>query len=178
MPVDFLNRSRYVLPCGGDKCVFRDASREFRGACDGVFVGDVFSRKERVMQMWKRVMLVGLVAAVTPFVSGCFMIVAAGGAAAGTVAYVRGELKVTLDKGMKDCREATARAIDSLKLQKISETGDAVVAEFKAQNAQGENIVIKLDRLSDDATQARIRIGNLGDQNMSHRILDEIKGHL
>ena len=130
------------------------------------------------MQVWKRVAVVGLVVLAAPFVTGCFMIVAAGGAAAGTVAYVRGELKVTLDHEMRDCREATARAIDSLRLRKISETGDAVVAEFRTQNAQGDNIVMRLDRLSDEATELRIRIGTLGDQNMSHRILDEIKGHL
>ncbi|OGV61529.1 MAG: hypothetical protein A3K19_07265 [Lentisphaerae bacterium RIFOXYB12_FULL_65_16] len=112
------------------------------------------------------------------FSGGCVAFLLAGGAAGGAVAYVRGELQVTLDYSIDACRTATAKAVESLQLTKKSETGDAVCAQFALENAQTTPINIKLERVSDSSTRLVIRVGTFGDQNVSQRVLDEIKSQL
>lgn len=109
--------------------------------------------------------------------SGC-VVVAAGAAGAGTVAYVRGELQATLDKPLADVNRASLRAIEQLKFAKVSEKEDALTAQIVARTADDTKIEIKIESVSSALVKVRIRVGLVGDDRISHAILDKIKENL
>jgi hypothetical protein len=109
--------------------------------------------------------------------SGC-LIVAAGAAGAGTVAYVRGELDATLGNPYSPVVDAAARAMTQLQFATVSESRDAFNAEIIARTSQDKKIDITLSRQGDDLTQLKIRIGLFGNEEESRAILDRIKSNL
>ena len=119
-------------------------------------------------------------AAVISLTSGCFLVAvgAAGAAGAGTVAYIRGDLSVTLDQGYEAVANATERAVDQMHFAKISETRDATAAELVLRNAQDKRIDLKLTKQADQLVKLQIRVGTFGDETISRAILDRIRGNL
>ena len=107
---------------------------------------------------------------------GC--VVAAVGAGAGAVAYIRGELQATLDSSLNATNRATVRAISQLEFAKVSENKDALTSTITARTAQDKKVVITLTKVSDTVTKVRIRVGVFGDEAISMAILDKIKAAL
>jgi hypothetical protein len=109
--------------------------------------------------------------------SGC-MAVAAGAGAGAAVAYVRGDLDATLNGNLDRSVRAVNRAIDQLKFAKVSEHTDALQAIIVARNASDKRIELRLDKLADDATKLKIRVGTFGDDALQVAILEKIKNNL
>ena len=109
--------------------------------------------------------------------SGC-LLVAAGAAGAGTVAYVRGELTASLGNEFGAVTKATGRAIEQLKFAKVSESADALSAQFVVRTAQDKKIEIVLTKVGEELTKVEIRVGVFGDETVSMTILDKIKANL
>jgi hypothetical protein len=109
--------------------------------------------------------------------SGC-LVVAAGAAGAGTVAYIRGELDASLQGNHDTVVAATNRAVDDLKFARISETKDALTAVIVARTADDKKIDIKVVRISDNLSKVQIRVGIFGDEFVSVSILERIKANL
>lgn len=107
------------------------------------------------------------------FQSGC--VVAAVGAGAGAVAYIRGELEATLDSSLNATVKATDRAISQLEFAKVSEKKDALSANLIARTAQDKKVEIDLIKVGDKVTKVKIRVGVFGDEAVSMAILDKIK---
>ena len=112
-----------------------------------------------------------------PFVSGCAVILA-GGAGAGTVAYIKGELQTNLEASLEKSIEATRSAVENLKFIKISEKVDKLTGEIIARTSQDKKITIKLNKVTENTTKISIRVGMFGDQSLSHSLLEEIKKEL
>lgn len=106
--------------------------------------------------------------------AGC-LIVAAGAAGAGTVAYVKGELEASLDASYRGVVNASGRAIDALELHKISENGDATRTVIVARTADDRRVHITVNKVADSLTKVSIRVGTFGDETLSRTILDRIK---
>ena len=109
--------------------------------------------------------------------SGC-MAVAAGAGAGATVAYVRGDLDSTLNAGLDKSVRAVNKAIEQLQFAKVSEKKDALEAIIIARNAADKKIELHLNKLGDDATKLKIRVGTFGDDTLQVAILEKIKGNL
>lgn len=109
--------------------------------------------------------------------AGC-LLVAAGAAGAGTVAYVRGELTASLGNDLGAVEKATGRAIEQLKFAKVSETADALSARFVVRTAQDKKIEVVLTKIGEALTKVEIRVGVFGDETVSMTILDKIKANL
>lgn len=109
--------------------------------------------------------------------SGC-VVVAAGAAGAGAVAYVRGELESNISRSVDDVFQATQRALGNLEFAKISEQKSAVDAVLVSRTALDKKIEIKLQRTGDKMTKVKIRVGLLGDETLSMTILDKINAEL
>ena len=124
-------------------------------------------------------MAVALAAAVAVLQTGCVLFVAGAAAAAGvgTYAYVNGELKgseaVSLDKAW----DASQAAMKDLEFPITTKSKDALQAELTARNSADKKIVIALKKVSDGATEIRIRVGTFGDESLSQLILEKIKSH-
>src|SRR6185369_6313260 len=98
--------------------------------------------------------------------TGCIA-VAAAGAGAGTVAYIRGELDASLSNNLDVVDGATNRAIEQLRFAKISESADAIARVITLRTAEDKKIEVKLTRTSDAVTRVRIRVGIFGDETLS-----------
>ena len=127
----------------------------------------------RRLQRPVRLLAVTLLATALAFTSGC-VVVAAGAAGAGTVAYLRGELDATVTGPLDTVDAAANRAVQRLQFVKISEAKDALVAEIVARTAQDKKITITLNKVGDTLTRVRIRVGLFGDETISRALLDQI----
>ncbi len=124
----------------------------------------------------KAAVVLGLAAALGS-TSGC-LVVAAGAAGAGTVAYVRGELDAHVSADYEAVDRAARRAVSQLEFLLINEKRDAFTADITARSAADKKIEIKLAKQADNLTKVQIRIGLFGDEMMSRAILDRIKADL
>jgi hypothetical protein len=116
-----------------------------------------------------------LAAATLALLPGCAAVIVGGAAAAGTVAYVRGELQANVDGSIPKTAQAVNRAFTQLKFSKISEVGDALTLKIKGRTGQDEAVTVVLEKITDLSTRVRIRVGTFGDQTRSSAILEEIK---
>ncbi len=110
--------------------------------------------------------------------SGCVAVVAAGAAGAAAVAWVRGELQTTLPADLDRSFGATKEAIEELQFVKVSERKDALLGVIVARNAADKKIEIKLENMAGNVTKIGIRVGVVGDQDLSLAILEKIKANL
>lgn len=111
------------------------------------------------------------------FQTGC-VVVAAGAAGAGTVAYVRGELEASVPRGLPTAMVATRAALEQLKLIKISDKEDALTGVIVARTADDKKIEIKISAVGEGIAKVQIRVGVFGDKIVSTAILDRIKANL
>ena len=129
----------------------------------------------------KELMLVLLLAVSPLILTGCLAAAAVGGAAAagaGTVAYIKGELKATEEASLDKTWEATVGAIDELQFLVINKLKDAVSAELEAKTADNKTVKIELKRVAGNLTDISIRIGTFGDETLSRYILSKIEARL
>lgn len=108
--------------------------------------------------------------------SGC--ILAAVGAGAGAVAYVRGELTVTLNEKVADVGSAADKALKKLQFSRVSEAKDALYQEYVARTADDKKVIVSAKSKGERLTELKIRVGTFGDENRSQTILEAIKAGL
>ena len=111
--------------------------------------------------------------------SGC-VVLAVGAGAAGTVAYVEGDLESEVHHNIDQTYTATQKAAEELKLHVITSDGgkDALSATIVARDAADKRITIKLKTVTQDITQVSIRVGTFGDKTKQHLIYDKIRDNL
>jgi hypothetical protein len=109
--------------------------------------------------------------------SGCGVLIL-GGAAAGTVGYVSGDLKATLEGKFENVVDATDEAISDNSITQVAkdETQHSVVYELRT--LQDDKIALTITRASRDLTNVIIRVGVFGDEPLSRHILTEIENRL
>ena len=109
--------------------------------------------------------------------SGCGVLIL-GGAAAGTVGYVSGDLKATLEGKFENVVAATDEAISDNSITQAAkdETQHSVVYELRT--LQDDKIALTITRASRDLTNVVIRVGVFGDEPLSRHILTEIENRL
>jgi len=109
---------------------------------------------------------------------GCPAAVLVGGGAAagaGSLAYVKGELKSTEEVSLNRAWKAAQMAMDDLEFQITHKGKDAFDAELSASGVGGKKIKVALKKISDTRTEIRIRVGTFGDKSLSQQILEKIK---
>jgi hypothetical protein len=110
-------------------------------------------------------------------VQGC-MLAVVGAGAAGTVAYVRGDLQTVESADIDAVYKAVLKAIDELELSVTQKTKDAMSAKVIARDAQDKKITIKLSATAEGTTKLSIRVGLFGSETKSRLIYDGIKKYL
>ncbi len=128
--------------------------------------------------MWmKQVFVIVLLASTVVFVNGC-VVAAVGAGAAGTVAYVRGDLEAVELKKLDEVYEATLKAVDELELNVTKKTKDAMSAVIVARDAQDKKVTIKLSATTEETTKLSVRIGLFGSETKSRLIYQKIHENL
>ena len=117
-------------------------------------------------------MMLGIVA-----FSGC-VAVAVGAGAAGTVAYIRGDLEAVESADLNTVYEATVKAVEELDLAITKKAKDALSATIVTRDAQDKKITIKLATTAEETTKISIRVGLFGSETKSRLVYDQIKKNL
>jgi len=125
----------------------------------------------------KQVFLMVLLVGTGVLVEGCTVAVV-GAAAAGTVAYVRGDLEAVELRDIGTVYEATLKAVDELELNVTKKTKDVLSAVIVARDAQDKKITIKLSATTEKTTKLSIRIGLFGNETKSRLIYQKIRENL
>ena len=125
----------------------------------------------------KRFLLIILLIGIAVFSQGC-VVAAVGVGAAGTIAYVRGDLEAVESYNLDNVYEATLKALDELELNVISKSKDALTATINARDAQDKKIKIILKKTAEQTTKISIRIGTFGDETKSRLIYQKINYNL
>lgn len=113
-------------------------------------------------------------------VSGCrlFVVGAAAGAGALTVAYIDGKVEADYGSSYDKVVAAANSAITQLGFSKPEERRDELTDTFTTYNAKGDSIKIVVTRTSDNSSKVTIRVGTFGDRELSMMISDKIKANL
>jgi len=125
---------------------------------------------------WQRIFVAIWLAVSLSALSGC--ILAAAGAGAGAVAYVRGDLEANLDSDYQKVVDAAHSAVGDLEFARVSENKDALKAVLVSRTALDKKVEITITKSANRLTNIKIRIGVFGDEEMSRTILDRIKARL
>jgi len=124
---------------------------------------------------WNAVII--LLSGIAIFCQGC-VAAAVGLGAAGTVAYIRGDLESTETKNIEIVYSAALLAAEQLELRIISKSKDALSATIIAYDAEEKRIQIKLSAPSEYSTKIAIRVGTFGSETKSHRIYQRIYNNM
>ncbi len=127
------------------------------------------------MQISRHILLLMLVV-VAICAQGC-IVAAVGAGAAGTVAYIRGDLEAFDAKRLDAVYAASKQAVQQLELTLTRDSKDATSALIIARDAQDTKITIKLNVTEEGPTAMSIRAG-FGDETKSRIVYDKIKENL
>jgi hypothetical protein len=111
--------------------------------------------------------------------SGC-LVAAVGVGAAGTVAYMAGDLETQISEDLDTLYAASQKALESLDLNLIEGKGgkDALSATLVARDVQDKKVHIKMTAVTNELTELSIRVGVFGDETKSQLIYQEILKNL
>ncbi len=113
-----------------------------------------------------------------PFAAGCFWAVAGGIGAVGGYAWVNGNLSRNYQQPIETAWEGTMHAIRVLKLKVVDQKHDAFNGYITVKMAKGDIISVKLERWTAQETKITIRVGALGDRDVSMTLHDQIEKEL
>ena len=125
----------------------------------------------------RNVFLIALLFGSMLLLQGC-VVAAVGLGAAGTIAYVRGDLQAVESESIDDVYEATLKALKELELIPTRKTKDALGAEIITYDAQDKKITIRLKSAAEGTTKLSIRIGVFGSETKSRLIYQKIRDNL
>jgi hypothetical protein len=130
------------------------------------------------MEQWRRGgrLIIGLI--LVCLCSGCVALaVGAAGGVAGAV-YVMGKLQEDVNHPIVAVHEATLQGLRDLDLPIDEDKADKLAAHIESKLADGTHVWIDLDSVGDSRTKLTIRVGVVGDESRSRKILAAIKAHL
>lgn len=130
---------------------------------------------------YQRLALVLLLLASPAVLTGCLAAAAVGGGAvagAGTIAYLRGELKSTEGHQFAVVWAATVKAVEQLEFIVVNKVNDAVSGQYEVVTADNKTVHINVQRVGDNITEIKIRVGTFGDETLSRYILNKIQSNI
>ena len=123
----------------------------------------------------KRILLIILSVGMAGFVQGCGLeLLLIGAGAAGTIAYVKGDLEAVESAKLDVVYDATLKSLDKLDLKVTMKSKDVLSAVIVARDAQDKKITIKFKAVTEEATKLYIRVGVFGSETKSRLLYQEI----
>ncbi len=129
----------------------------------------------------QRLLLILLLLASPVVLTGCLAAAAVGAGAAagaGTIAYISGELKSTEGYQFATVWAATVKAVDQLEFIVINKVNDAISGQYECVTADNKKVHINVNRIGDNITEIKIRVGTFGDETLSRYILSKIQSNI
>ena len=128
----------------------------------------------------RKILLIITLVGITIIGQGCFAAAVGIGAAgaAGTIAYIKGDLEAIEAQDLDVVYEAALKAAEELELRVFSKTKDALTATIHARDAEDKKVTITLKRTTEQTTKLSIRIGTFGNETKSRLIYQKIYDNL
>ncbi|MGE0267476.1 MAG: DUF3568 family protein [Candidatus Omnitrophota bacterium] len=108
---------------------------------------------------------------------GCVLLAGAA-VGAGGYAYVTGALSKNLDAKVDKVHAASLKGLQDLGAFVVSEDQSMQKSEIHAESEDGKNINIDIEALTEQASKIKIRVGTIGNESDSLRVLKAIMSHL
>lgn len=108
------------------------------------------------------------------FGAGCAAVVVGGAAGAG-VAYSMGALKSVENTTVEKAYIAAQAALKDLEFRETLVSKDAVEAKVEGETSSDKTVTIHITRVTDQATEIRIRVGTFGDEKLTRLIFDKMR---
>jgi hypothetical protein len=110
--------------------------------------------------------------------SGCLALLAgAAGGTAGTV-YVMGWLEDDIHAPVPKVRRAAVAGLKGMSLPILVDKGDQLTAKIESEFSDQKRIWINIESKDDSISHISIRVGMIGDEQRSRRILKALRRHL
>lgn len=109
---------------------------------------------------------------------GAPAVVAAAAGIAGTYVYTEGRLESVEEAPLDRVYEASRQALADMEYPIREASKDALEAHLEAEQADETPVYVSMERKSDNSTELRIRLGVVGDGEVSQMILSRIREHL
>ncbi len=113
-----------------------------------------------------------------PFFAGCFWLVAGGAGVAGAYAWINGNLSRNYKQPIETTWKGSLRALRKLKLKVTERKHDAFNGYIKAELVKGDVVKLSLERWTNNETRVIVRVGMLGDRDISMRVHEQIEKEL
>jgi Protein of unknown function (DUF3568) len=127
----------------------------------------------------QEVILKILVVSTLAMLQGCVVVAGGAAAAAGTVAYVRGDLESIMEEDITSIYEASKQALEDLEIEIVGTDKDLLSAVVNGKGAEDKKITIKMKRIEQGRlVKLTIRIGTFGEKTLSQIIYDKIHKNL
>lgn len=110
--------------------------------------------------------------------AGCAALLLGGAAGAGSVVYIKGQLKQDMGASVPRVHDASISALKGLNLPIIEDNHDKLSAKIKSRFANGDDVWIEIESVTAESSKITIRVGILGDERKARQILDGIHKHL
>ncbi len=108
---------------------------------------------------------------------GCGILIL-GGAAAGTVGYVSGDLNATVGNRFADVVRATEQVVTDNTITQLAKDKTSYSTSYSLKTSQGDKVKLDITYATRDITNITIRWGVFGDETLSTQFLNEIKTRL
>ncbi len=111
---------------------------------------------------------------------GCAAVLVGSGVAVGAAAvgWQRGWLKTTIDQPLERVQRAARSALADFRVALDSEASGPTALTLSGPLPDGRQVLVKLNVVGEKTTAVSIHIGFWGDQNLSLKLLEQIKKHL
>jgi len=109
--------------------------------------------------------------------TGCAFLAGAAVAGAG-FAYVSGEGKKTYDRDVRSVYDAALGTVKDMGLALVDKRVDDTSGIVKAKQADGDNVNIRIKRISEDSCKVMIRVGLMGDESDTRLLFSKIDERL
>lgn len=106
--------------------------------------------------------------------SGC-VLVAGGAAAAGTYVWMDGNVESVESAELSEVHAAALGALDEMGVEITEQRADRTAGRIRAETAAGKTVRIDLEPGGVDRTKVRIRVGTMGDKDLSQAILEAMR---
>jgi len=110
--------------------------------------------------------------------AGCVALLLGGAAGAGSVVYIKGQLKEDMAASVPRVHDASISTLKELNLPIIEDNHDKLSAKIKSRFASGDDVWVEIESVTAESSKITIRVGILGDEHKSRQILDGIHKHL
>jgi hypothetical protein len=124
-----------------------------------------------------RLLVFVALAGLVPVAGGCWY-AAAGAAAVGTYAYLKGDLENSVQNTPEEVVAAAEKAFEAMDYVLVSSDANPESGKVVGKTADNKDVKVKAKSMGPNATKITVRFGAFGDEAKSRALMDEIEKHL